>query len=333
MESDPPQAISFGTIDYIGNVSIDENGHYRLGDSAMRTFEPLALPVNLVPSKQRILLTKPHLFYQHPKHLDSILDTCLLAGRIDALSAADVIAWRGMLTKILLGIELALHVSWIDEKLYMEEEDPKPNYRRQRYDDSAANGMAFEDVFTENLEPGANKGQWGNVVSRNLGTMSLLYGGEVDGVRPPENGRLSTRERRIELKSRKLNTKSQNTARWHIQSSLIGVHEIFVGHRTDSDQIIKAESIIVSDIHMTSRAASAHALLTKLRNLTRDASRDENSIWKVILKKGDIVQVTELGPTQVSKVKGRRDDPRSPVKRIGIVPQRVIEALRAGREA
>ncbi|KAF5353681.1 hypothetical protein D9758_008608 [Tetrapyrgos nigripes] len=252
--------------------------------------------VSLTKPVQNILKKRPFRWFNHPKHLDSIISACLSAAPVPASGIGEseylakenvVITWRGILTKIFLGDTITMHASLIDGRLYMEEEDPKPNWKAKKYSLSDAVGKAFEDTFTETRPigrdglprriPKANT-QWCNVVSRTLGDLNLIFGGEVDAFNCKASEDLHDNhgilDRRVELKTKLLGSKI-HYPRWHMQSHLLAVPQIFVGYRNDNLDIVKTQSIHTANIrprNFEENIAKGYRVLSVLRgHLSRSA--------------------------------------------------------------
>ncbi|KAF9257922.1 hypothetical protein L218DRAFT_981894 [Marasmius fiardii PR-910] len=359
-----PTNLTLGPCHLIAHITTKNDGSYEINShpGAMRIFPATNENryLNLGPTVQKLMKRRPFTFFQHPKHLDSIISGCIDSGNAHILQKPNtVVTWRGILTKIFLGEEVALHVSFVDGTLYIEEEDPKPEWRAKKYAFTDAvmktappTWMAFEDVYTE---PWASTSmvikssqkehvddQWCNVVQRSLGNLNLIFGGEVDAVKENDTGDEDSShwfEKRIELKSRNVDARgSIKYARWHMQSSLLGVPEIFVGYRdnTPSLRVTRTRTIRTSDIQPTNFYESLRQGLEVLTALwaTFESKREEegdldDTIWKLVIKKGHVKDPVKLSDVQAEKVKRRREVPqKASIARIGIVPKEIVSRLR-----
>ncbi|EEB90026.1 hypothetical protein MPER_11822 [Moniliophthora perniciosa FA553] len=185
-----------GQCELIAHITIEENGAYKANDKTAIPIFSTSLQdscLDLGPRVRQIEKQRPFRYFNHPKHLDSIIWGCIGAGKRGLFKSSNVVmTWRGVLTKIFLGEAVTLHVSYIDRTLFMEEEDPKPQWRARRFAESHAVGKAFEDLYTKshtssprspnNGDKHSSK-QWGNIVSRSLGDLNLVFCGEVDAVK------------------------------------------------------------------------------------------------------------------------------------------------------
>ena len=141
-----------------------------------------------------------------------------------------------------------------------------------------------------------------------------------------------------------------------MQSHLLAVPEIFVGYRNDSDkdgrlEIVRTKLIRTEDIrpaNFEEQIERGYKLLKELRErlcgsstegmrstgLTREAnSSNADRIWKIAIEKWSLRSVKQLDDAKAQKVKKRREDPSRPVKRIGIVPKVLVQAIRVGKRA
>ncbi|KAK7453939.1 hypothetical protein VKT23_011451 [Stygiomarasmius scandens] len=374
-------SVTLGDCRFISHVTVKQDGSYECTNSTMRYFFKPTPPPSLHSIVQNIQKKRPFRWFNHPKHLDSIIAGCLSPSTTSELPSLEehilgtrknvILTWRGILTKIFLGESVTLHVSLIDGILYMEEEDTKPKWRARRYTFGDAIGMAFEDAYTcaKPKQEGQNQAhriantsessahvdtQWGNVITRTLGDLNLVFCGEVDAVResdPASNtddgtDTLDFLGRRIELKCKSSKGKSAPWPRWHMQSHLLAVPEIFIGYRDDSSKIVRTRLVRTQDIKPASfeeRIEKGYRVLKELKerlststdtsNLESGTSLNANdNIWKVAIGKWTLGPVTRLGDAEAQKVKRRREDPSRPIERVGIVPKALVEAIQANRE-
>ncbi|ESK85783.1 hypothetical protein Moror_2425 [Moniliophthora roreri MCA 2997] len=346
--SEPQQML--GQCKLIAHISVEENGAYKANDETAIPIFSTSLRdscLDLGPRVRQIEKQRPFRYFKHPKHLDSIIWGCIAAGKCDFFKSSNtIVTWRGILTKIFLGEAVTLHVSYIDGTLFMEEEDPKPQWRARHYAESDAVGKAFEDLYTKphaNSSRSPNNGdkhsskQWGNVVSRSLGDLSLVFCGEVDAVKDQFEKGADGGEwfsRRVELKCKLTETRIPNQ-RWHMQSYLLGVPEIFIGYRSKNLRIVRTQMIQVSDIQtpdIEAKISRGHSVLSALRAELKkekdEGSIRDDTIWKIAIRNGSWKQLQRLGDVDAQKVKKRRDDPSKPIQRIGIVPEVMLQHIR-----
>ncbi|KAH9915689.1 RAI1 like PD-XK nuclease-domain-containing protein [Fomitopsis serialis] len=187
------------------------------------------------------------------------------------LDGVGVVAWRGVMTKILTapyeerdGWEM--NVMDVGGTLYLEEhlsdaklkdkEDMTPHHRLQSY-----YGYSFE-AWSTSSRPGVRERldghpegwggdvdtnvQWCCVVKTKLGDTRLVIGGEVDCTREKFTGKTNDL---VELKTSMVIRGAQDEARFekkllkfYFQSFLLGVPEIVVGFRTPAGQLSTLQS-------------------------------------------------------------------------------------------
>lgn len=176
------------------------------------------------------------------------------------IQSSDVVAWRGVLTRVMcipygdrLGSEkVEFLVASHEGTLFMtdkERDESGMEKRRMLY-----RGFRFETIAMRSVLTGQrdavtrNTVEWAHLISAKLGALRLLYGAEVDGWD-------ETRSYPVELKTNK-EIKSQSDERsfnnklmriW-AQSFLAGIPQIIVGFR-DRDWIVRrVESIKTQNI-------------------------------------------------------------------------------------
>ncbi|KAL0061441.1 hypothetical protein AAF712_009159 [Marasmius tenuissimus] len=346
-----PLIQQLGDCRFIAHIKTQEDGSFEVNSTTPIRIFPSSnesLLLDLGPAVRGIQKRRPFRFFQHPKHLDSIVGGCLESENVHFMRETNVVVtWRGVLTKIFLGEAITLHVSYIDGRMYMEEEDPKPERRTHQYDLTNAVGMAFEDVYTHPLASNTRTDQsgrdvdhqWGNIVMRTLGDLNLIFCGEVDAVKDGiGNGHPDDWfDRRVELKSKSAQSKSPiNKAKWHMQSALLGVPEIYVGYRDNALRITQTRTIRTADLKPGTYESNIHRgyeVLSSLRSILEEKVREggqvDDVVWKVTVKKGSITGIVQLDETQTNRVKRRREDPQKPIERVGIVPRDMVASLRS----
>ncbi|KAL0066382.1 hypothetical protein AAF712_006641 [Marasmius tenuissimus] len=351
-QSDESQMQQLGDCRFIAHIQTQDDGSYEMNSTTPIRIFPSSNEnrlLDLGPAVRRIQKLRPLRFFQHPKHLDSIVGGCLVSENANFLQKGNVVlTWRGVLTRIFLGVAITLHVSYIDGRMYMEEEDSQPERRTRQYNLNHAVGMAFEDVYTHpvpsNTQTDQLRGrkvnlQWGNIVMRTLGDLNLIFCGEVDAVKDGiGNGHPDDWfDRRVELTCRSTQSKKPvDKARWHMQSALLAVPEIFVGYRDNVLRITQTRSIRTADIEPDEYESNIHrgyGILSSLRSFfegkVREGGQIDDVIWKVTLKKGSVVDLVQLDEEQANRVKTRTDDPQRPIQRLGIIPTAMAALLRS----
>ncbi|KAL5526380.1 RAI1 [Sanghuangporus sanghuang] len=203
--------------------------------------------------------------------LDGLLTACLRDEVVLERDRANVISWRGVMTKILTAPyedreSWTLNVMCINNTLYFEEhidnaklkekENMTPRHRLQSY-----YGYAFESYCTsstpdsrhdpEKLANGWSGNvntnvQWCSIVKTKLGDNRLIIGGEVDCVEGKYTGQPNTF---VELKTSMVIRNPQDEARFekkllkfYFQSFLLGVPDIKVGFRNPAGRIVQMQS-------------------------------------------------------------------------------------------
>ncbi|ESK86829.1 dhp1-interacting protein [Moniliophthora roreri MCA 2997] len=345
----PTAVPRLGDCKLIAHMSLEEDGSYTVNDDRnMRLLTTSAASrrvVYLYPRMDEIRQIRPSWAFTQPKYIDSVVWSCIATGRDDLLRAGNgIVTRRGILSRIFLGdFPITLHVSYIDGNLYMEEDRPdlrRDCWKAHNFTRNDATGMAFEETFSK-IKPSddtSSQGkssfgaQWANVVSRSFGSMNLIFSGEVDAVKDWRAG-CDWFERRIELKCKLVGTKVPYD-RWHMQSYLLGVPEIFVGYHTWNLQISHTDTIRTAEIKthkFDGHIARGYRALSSLRSyISREQSNStDDTIWRVTVDNGRLANVQKLSPSEAETVKKRREDSsRTPIERIGIVPKSMIDALR-----
>ncbi|EEB99082.1 hypothetical protein MPER_01300, partial [Moniliophthora perniciosa FA553] len=123
--------------------------------------------------------------------------------------------------------------------------------------------------------------------------------------------------------------------RWHMQSYLLGVPEIFVGYRSKNLRIVRTQMIQVSDIqtpNLEDKISRGHSVLLALRaELEKEkgeGSIGDDTIWRVVIRNGSWKQLQRLDDADAQKVKKRRDDPSKPIQRVGVVPEVMLQHIK-----
>jgi len=336
-----------GDCNFINHIMVKGDGSYESNKIDPIQIFPSSNEnqlLDLSSTVQKIQNRRPFRFFGHPKHLDPILGGCIQSEKAHLLKEGNaIVTWRGILSRIFLGDSVTLHASYIDGVMYMEEKDSKPQWRAHRYFLSDAVGMAFEEVYTHPIRTQPNSEQlnlqWGNIVSRALGEFKLIFCGEVDSVRDDiGSGEASDWfGKRVELKTKSIQSTSsinQSLPKWHMQSSLLGVPEIFVGLRNDSLRITQTQVLLTSeikpnnyDINIQKGYEALKHLYSTLANRVAELGNDD-MIWAVTVKNHSVTEIIELDETQASQVKKRRENKQNPVERVGIIPKDCVRSLR-----
>ncbi|KAI0092394.1 hypothetical protein BDY19DRAFT_924050 [Irpex rosettiformis] len=128
LRSDSLTQLEWGPIEHLAYYSCDESDRVSFDLSCLHSFSQPSLPANLARGRE--------LFYQRNKHnrslghpipLDNLVRACLALGKETELHSADIITWRGVLVKLMLGIRMDLKFYIEDNALYIMEYDKKPH--------------------------------------------------------------------------------------------------------------------------------------------------------------------------------------------------------------
>ncbi|KAJ7162432.1 hypothetical protein C8R46DRAFT_1353360 [Mycena filopes] len=279
--------------------------------------------------------------FQRARRLDNVFEVCLASANSEELLGAEVVTWRGILTKIMVGPKLDLNVSYHRGVLYLEE-----SCTRGSFDPDSAGtfmGHKFETICStsahpdEGMEPETEMVDlhtlWNTAISRTLGPLKILLVGEVDCVKP---GYAETPgpEHYVELKTRKSyggrvpppisRQAIPNLPKWTIQSRLIGTPEIFVGFPDAAGVVRSCATVRVDALDAAQEQIDWGArVLTRLREYCAAHAATTPgavSVWRIQVRRG-FVDVRELAAWEVKKLN------EGGVPRQGIIPVSFVEGL------
>ncbi|TVY48011.1 Decapping nuclease [Lachnellula occidentalis] len=269
----------------IACFSYDDGHQFRLDDSSIRYYYPPTLGADLSEGFD----TFEKLDDTADDHLDSLLKTIMALEQKDGKRVeADVITWRGMMTKFLAtpftdrdGFEMNAtlfqgtifieenHGYKLDSQKRQSQQRPQPG--RPSQDMMSFWGYKFETLcllpttwdetprdFIENRENEIvnNHAQYCSVVKTGIGSTVMILGGEVDAVwdRKVEGGVNDW----VELKTsaeirgdRDMINFERKLMKFWIQSFLLGVPKIIVGFRTPDGILKRLENISTASIPST----------------------------------------------------------------------------------
>ncbi|EGN99498.1 hypothetical protein SERLA73DRAFT_90841 [Serpula lacrymans var. lacrymans S7.3] len=263
-----------------------------------------------------------------------------------------VIAWRGVMTKILTAAYeerdgWELNVMCMNGTMYFEEHlsDAKlkeknamePRHRRQTY-----YGYAFESYCTSSTphkqedcsadtqgwsgDVNTNV-QWCSVVKTKLGDTRIIIGGEVDCVREKYTGRPDTFvELKTSLSIRGPHDEAKfekKLLKFYFQSFLLGVPEIIVGFRTPSGYITTTQTFKTLELPRLVRGKPGawdpvacldwgRRFLSFLKDTM--ASSAARDVWRVKFTPREGVSVALLDEAGVADVEGGE-------ARVGFLPR------------
>ncbi|KAI0550781.1 RAI1 like PD-XK nuclease-domain-containing protein [Xylaria curta] len=264
----------------IACFSYDDKHEFHLDDSSLQWYYPPKLGADLSRGFEK--------FDKHDdsidEHLDSLLKTIIAHEQEEGKKIdANVVTWRGMMTKIMStpfedrdGFEM--YATLYQDCIFIEEnhgfkQNAKEEQNRQQRgrpgqfspDVMTYWGYKFEALsclprpwgevsreFIENRDElvVSNKAQYCSVVRTGIGETVLCLGGEVDAIwdsKPPQKGAPINW---VELKTsaeirdeRGMNNFERKLMKFWIQSFLLGVPKIIVGFRSQSGILSKIEEI------------------------------------------------------------------------------------------
>ncbi|KAL4976175.1 decapping nuclease rai1 [Aspergillus desertorum] len=268
----------------IACFSYDDQHNFHLGDSSLRYYYPPQLPADL----NRGFDTFQKLDDAADEHLDALLDTiAALEKDTGKRCEADIITWRGMMTKILTapfddknGFEM--NATCFQGTIFIEENNAYKNMqkqlqRRQRMPPGTASqdlmaywGYKFEAISVldktwdeatreeiegrENLVVN-NNAQYCSVVRTGIGRTKLVLGGEVDAIWDSKPERKEDPINWVELKTSAEIRKDWDMVKFErkllkfwAQSFLLGVPKIVVGFRDQGGILRRLEELETAKI-------------------------------------------------------------------------------------
>ncbi|KAF9473916.1 RAI1-domain-containing protein [Pholiota conissans] len=264
-----PRSIPFQQPSQLITFSYTTEHVQEFTDSALRYYSEAPLGANLKYGYERWLRRD-----DERGRIDALLRAVVEAKKREVLPQIGVIAWRGVMTKILTapfenrdGWEM--NVMNVGGTLYFEEHLTEAKLQEKNNMDARQRqqtyyGYAFESYSTseEPLSaqgvapaPGVPPGwsgdvdtnvQWCSVVRTKLGDMRMILGGEVDCVRGKYTGKTDAF---VELKTSLAIRGPYDETRFerkllkfYFQSFLLGVPEIVVGFRTPAGVVSTVQS-------------------------------------------------------------------------------------------
>ncbi|KAH8821548.1 protein RAI1 [Xylogone sp. PMI_703] len=270
----------------IACFSYDKNHEFRLDDSGIKYYYPPDLGADLSKGFE----TFRKLDDTADDHLDSLLKTVIAHEQATGKKAdADIITWRGMMTKIMASIfsdrdGFEMNATLYQGTIFIEENhsyklqsqarqsQQVPRRGRPSQDMMSYWGYKFETLcllpatwgettrdYIEGRENEIvdNHAQYCSVVRTGIGNTSIIIGGEVDGVwdeKPSDDTHINW----IELKTsaeirddRDMITFERKLMKFWIQSFLLGVPKIIVGFRSQNGILQRIEEMETATIPST----------------------------------------------------------------------------------
>ncbi|CRG88758.1 Decapping nuclease rai1 [Talaromyces islandicus] len=266
----------------IAYFSYDDEHNFRLDESSLRYYYPpqaSQMPADLNEGFE----TFQKLDDSGDEHLDALLDTIVaLEENTGSKCEADIITWRGMMTKIMAapfdmlnGFEM--NATYFQGSIFIEENNAYKNAQKEvQRNQRPQPGMPSQDVMAywgykfetlaviadtwdatprEKIEGRVhevvnNKAQYCSVVRTGIGKTKLVIGGEVDAIWDSKPTRKEDPINWVELKttSELFNDKEKlkferKLLKFWAQSFLLGVPRIIVGFRDRTGMLLRLEEI------------------------------------------------------------------------------------------
>ncbi|PYI23292.1 RAI1-domain-containing protein [Aspergillus violaceofuscus CBS 115571] len=268
----------------IACFSYDDDHEFHLGDSSLKYYYTPQLPADL----NRGFESFQKLDDSADEHLDALLDTIMaLEQETGNQCEADIITWRGMMTKILTapfdnmnGFEM--NATLYQGTIFIEENNSYKNEQKriqknQRMPPGMASqelmaywGYKFETISLLNQpwDPTPrqeiegreelvvnNKAQYCSVVRTAIGRTKLVIGGEVDAIWDRKPERKEDPINWVELKTsaeirndRDMVKYERKLLKFWAQSFLLGVPRIIVGFRDQQGIVHRLEDLDTASI-------------------------------------------------------------------------------------
>ncbi|KAA8643198.1 hypothetical protein EYZ11_012540 [Aspergillus tanneri] len=259
--------------------SYDDQHEFHLGDSSLRYYYPPRLPADL----NRGFDVFQKLDDSADEHLDALLETILALEKDTGKKCeADIITWRGMMTKILTapfdmmnGWEM--NATYFQGTVFIEENNAYKNHQKQlQHNQRMPQGMPPQDLMAywgykfetlsllnqpwdptprEEIESREelvvnNNAQYCSVVRTGIGSTRLVIGGEVDAVWDTKPDRKEDSINWVELKTsaeikndRDMVKYERKLLKFWAQSFLLGVPKIIVGFRDQQGIVHRLEEL------------------------------------------------------------------------------------------
>lgn len=235
--------------EHVASISMLEDRQVKVdSDISLSVFCKPPLNADLAEGFERYRkLHRNNEFGGHPNRLDRILKAVLESNSSAALRKAQVITWRGIITKLCMLDKISLHAQYYRDVLYIEEHDPTPK-RIEKVYPAVYQGHSFESLCTSgsSVNMDINK-RWYSVILRDFGSLRIAMAGEIDCVKMSPGGSKSF----LELKSCQISGStelgSQRLKKFFLQSHLMGVPEIFVGYCGKGSSVLRSTDTISVD--------------------------------------------------------------------------------------
>ncbi|PLN79234.1 HLA class III protein Dom3z [Aspergillus taichungensis] len=268
----------------ITSFSYDDNHEFHLGDLSLRYYYPPSLPADLNKGFDSF----QKLDDAGDEHLDALLESIIaLEKETGKKCEADVITWRGMMTKILTapfdnmnGFEM--NATCFQGTIFIEENNAFKNQQKQiQHSQRMPPGMASQElmaywgykfetlsVLNQPWDPTPrheiedredltvnNNAQYCSVARTGIGHTKLVIGGEVDALWDCKPDRKEDPINWVELKTsaeirndRDMFKYERKLLKFWAQSFLLGVPKIIVGFRDQHGILRRLEEVETASI-------------------------------------------------------------------------------------
>ncbi|KAL3455703.1 RAI1 like PD-XK nuclease-domain-containing protein [Aspergillus heterothallicus] len=268
----------------IACFSYDDQHSFRLGDSSLRYYYPPQLPADL----NRGFDAFQKLDDSADEHLDALLDTIITLERETGKRCeADIITWRGMMTKVLTapfdnmnGFEM--NATCFQGTIFVEENNAYKNeQKRIQKNQRMPPGMASQDmmaywgykfetisVLDKTWDEATraeiegrqdlvvnNNAQYCSIARTGIGRSKLVLGGEVDAIWDSKPERKEDPINWVELKTsaeirndRDMLKYERKLLKFWAQSFLLGVPRIVIGFRDQEGILRRLEEVDTATI-------------------------------------------------------------------------------------
>ncbi|KAF8582448.1 RAI1-domain-containing protein [Ramaria rubella] len=288
--------------------------------------------------------------------LDGLLEACLRSECEGERRRAGVIAWRGVITKILTAPYedcdgWDLNVMCVDETLYLEEHLSEEKLREKsnltgKHRLMTYYGYSFESYCTSDApsrpretQPVNGWGgdvdtnvQWCSIVKTKLDSTRMVIGGEVDCVRDKNTGRPDTfveLKTSIAIRPGNRNDEAKfekKLLKFYIQSFLLGVPEVVVGFRSPSGYLQTVQTFKTMDLPRSVRGKSGAwdpticlawgARVFEFLRAQIYDNDDERGVWRATFTPGVGLSIRRLGVEDVGDVRAGDEEDR-----VGFMPR------------
>ncbi|PGH14419.1 protein rai1 [Helicocarpus griseus UAMH5409] len=231
----------------IACFSYDDQHNFHLDESSLRYYYPPRLPADLNSGFD----TFEKLDDTGDEHLDALLDTIMdLEKRTETKCEADIVTWRGMMTKVFIEENNAYKIAQKESQRNQRMAPGAPSqdmmaYWGYKFETLSLLDKPWDATSREKIESRGeqivnNKAQYCSVVRTGIGGCKIVIGGEVDAVWDCKPDRKEDPINWVELKTsaeirndRDLFKYERKLLKFWAQSFLLGVPKIIVGFRDE----------------------------------------------------------------------------------------------------